>query len=71
MSHGIDLSDIDPFHPSLIKSQSVALALGKNKVEHYVAKGHVKEAQGARSIVRIMWQSFMEEADIDTGWGEL
>ena len=54
-----------------IKSQAVALALGKDKVERYIAKGRPLEAQGARSVVRIMWQSFMEHSDIDTGWGEL
>jgi succinyl-CoA synthetase beta subunit len=69
--NGIDLNDVDPFHPSLIKSESVALALGKDKVERYIAKGRPLEAQGARSVVRIMWQAFMEHSDIDTGWGEL
>ena len=71
MSNEIDLADIDPFHPSLLKSQSIALVLGKDKVERYIAKGRPLEAQGARSIVRIMWQSFLEQSDIDTGWGEL
>jgi hypothetical protein len=69
--NGINLDEIDPWHPSLHKSESVALMMAKDKVERYVAKGRPLEAQGARSIVRIMWQAFMHYPDIDTGWGEL
>jgi hypothetical protein len=71
MSNGHELDDIDPFHPELLKPESVALALAKDKVERYIAKGRPLEAQGARAIVRIMWQCFLEQPDIDTGWGEL
>lgn len=71
MTHGISLDDIDPFHPSLLREQTVALLMGKDKVNRYIAKGLTREAQGARTIVQIMWQSFMNEIEIDTGWGEI
>lgn len=71
MSHGIDLDDINPYEPTYLREQTVALIMGKEKVNQYVAKGRVMEAQGARAVVRIMDQAFRREPEIDTGWGEL
>jgi len=71
MSHGIDLDDINPYDPAYLPEQTVALIMGKEKVNQYVAKGRVQEAQGARAVVRIMDQAFRREPEIDTGWGEL
>jgi succinyl-CoA synthetase beta subunit len=69
--NGIDIDDIDPYHPSLIKSQAIALCMVRDKVERYIAKGRPLEAQGCKQSLRIMWQCFMEFKDVDTGWGEL
>jgi hypothetical protein len=69
--NGIDVDDIDPFHPSLIKSQSIALCMVRDKMERYISKGRTLEAQGCKTSLRIMWQCFMEYPAVDTGWGEL
>lgn len=49
----------------------MGLALAKDKVERYIAKGRPHEAQGARSAIVIMYQALRGDAEIDTGWGEL
>lgn len=69
--NGIDIDSIDPYEPSLIRSQSIALCMVRDKMERYIAKGRPLEAQGCKTALRIMWQAFMEFKDIDTGWGEL
>jgi len=69
--NGIDLDVIDPYNPLLVKSQSIALCMVRDKYERYVAKGRPLEAQGCKQALRIMWQCFMEYKDVDTGWGEL
>ena len=69
--NGIDVNEIDPFHPSLLKSQTVALCMVRDKMEQYIAKGRTLEAQGCKVSLRIMWQAYMEHTVIDTGWGEL
>lgn len=69
--NGIDLNDIDPYCPTLLPSQTVALITVRDKYERYIAKGRPLEAQGCKVALRIMWQAFMEVPDIDTGWGEL
>ena len=69
--NGIDINEIDPFHPSLLKSQTVALCMVRDKMEQYIAKGRPLEAQGCKVSLRIMWQAYMEHTVIDTGWGEL
>lgn len=71
MSNSFDISEIDPYHEFLIPTQTVALVLSIDKINQYVAKGMLKEAWAARQIVRIMWQAFMEEPEIDTGWGSI
>lgn len=71
MMNGIDVNDIDPYEPSLIKSQAIALCMVRDKMERYIAKGRPLEAQGCKTALRIMWQAFMEYKEIDTGWGEL
>ena len=71
MTNSIDIGDIDPYHPRLIKSQAIALCMVRDKHEQYVAKGMLDKAHGVKVSLRIMWQAFMEHKDIDTGWGEL
>jgi hypothetical protein len=65
------LAHVDPFAEHLTPAESVALHMCMDKVQRYIAKGRVKEAHGARSMVLIMWQALMLEPAIDTGWGEL
>ena len=69
--NSIDINDIDPYDPHLIKAQAVALIMVRDKVERYIAKGRPLEAQGCKQALRIMWQCFLEVNDVDTGWGEL
>lgn len=69
--NGIDINEIDPLDPSLLKSQTIALCMVRDKMERYIAKGRPLEAQGCKVALRIMWQAFMEHKVIDTGWGEL
>lgn len=71
MTNGIDIDTIDPFHSMLIKSQTVALCMVRDKYEQYTAKGRTHEAQGCKVALRIMWQCFIEASIVDTGWGEL
>jgi hypothetical protein len=66
-----DLSHIDPFSDALTATEAVGLHLCLSKIEHYISKGRIKEAQGAKSMVSIMWQALNREPNIDTGWGEL
>ena len=69
--NGIDLDVIDPYDPSLLKREAIALCMVRDKYERYIAKGRYHEAQGCKVALRIMWQAFMEYKDIDTGLGEL
>jgi hypothetical protein len=65
------LDHVDPFAPQLSRGETIALCMCMDKIERYIAKGRVQEAQGARSMVLIMWQVFNQQPSIDTGWGEL
>jgi hypothetical protein len=67
----IRISDVDIHHPLLLPEARIGLALSKDKVEHYISKGMVKEAQGAGKVTMIMFQALIGINDIDTGWGEL
>jgi hypothetical protein len=67
----ISIDDVDIHHPGLDSQARIGLALAKDKVERYIAKGRPLEAQGARSAVLIMYQALLGVNDIDTGWGEL
>lgn len=67
----IALSDVDIHNPELTRREAIGMALAKDKVERYIAKGRVQEAQGAASVTMIMYQSLLGINDIDTGWGEL
>lgn len=67
----IQISDVDIHHPELTRREAIGLALAKNKVERYIEKGRVKEAQGAASVTMIVFQSLIGINDIDTGFGEL
>lgn len=65
------LEHIDPFAVHLTNEETVALSLMVDKVQRYIAKGRLREADGARSMVLILWQALAREPAIDTGWGEL
>lgn len=67
----IRISDVDIHHPLLLPEARIGLALSKDKVERYIAKGRVLEAQGAATVTTIMFQALIGINDIDTGWGEL
>lgn len=67
----ITIDDVDIHHTSLSPEARVGLALARDKVERYVAKGRPLEAQGARSAITIIYQALLGHRDIDTGWGEL
>lgn len=64
-------SQVNPFAPHLTPAESVGFAMAMDKIERYIAKGRIHEAQGMRSAVMIMWQALLEEPLIDTGWGEI
>jgi len=65
------LDHVDAFDPRLTHEESVGIHMCLDKIERYIAKGRLMEAQGARSMVLIMWQALTKEPLIDTGWGEL
>ena len=66
------IDSIDPFEFTLTPRESLGLHMALDKLERYIAKGRLGEAQGARSVVWIMWQALTTETGpIDTGWGEL
>jgi hypothetical protein len=71
--HGqpISMTDVDIHHPMLTRCEAIGIALAKDKVERYIAKGRIQEAQGAASVTMIVYQSLLGINDIDTGWGEL
>jgi len=71
MTTSINISDVDIHHVALIPEARIGLALAKDKVEHYISKGRVQEAQGAASVTKIIFQALVGVNDIDTGWGEL
>ena len=65
------LAHVDAFAHHLTHAESVAMHMCMDKIERYIAKGRVREADGARSMVLIFWQALAMEPVIDTGWGEL
>ena len=66
------IDQVDPFDEILTHRESVGLHMALDKLERYISKGRLHEAQGVRSAVWIMWQALTVEAGtIDTGWGEL
>lgn len=67
----IRISDVDIHHPHLLPEARIGLALAKDKVEAYIAKGRIQEAQGAAKVTMILYQALLGINDIDTGWGEL
>lgn len=67
----IRIRDVDISHPQLTKREAIGLALAKDKVERYIAKGKPLEAKGAESATTIVFQALIGTDDIDTGWGEL
>jgi hypothetical protein len=67
----INLGDVDIHHPELTHREAIGLALVKDKVERYIAKGRLHEAHGAAYTATIMYQALLGINDIDTGWGEL
>lgn len=67
----IQIDDVDIHHPLLLPEARIGLALAKDKMERYIAKGRVLEAQGAASTIKIVYQALIGINDIDTGWGEL
>ena len=71
MNAPINISDVDIHHIYLLPEARIGLALAKDKVERYIAKGRVREAQGAASVTTIIYQALVGINDIDTGFGEL
>jgi len=66
------LAHVDPRAEHLTHTESVGLYLMLDKIQRYIAKGRVREADGARSMVAILWQALgQQDQMIDTGWGEL
>lgn len=64
-----ELDHIDPYNDFLIKSQTVALISVRDAYERCISRGHLQEAKGVETALKIMWQAFMELPAIDTGWG--
>ena len=67
----IRLDDVDIYHPELTQREAIGIALAKDKVERYIAKGRIREAQGAASTLTIVYQALLGVENVDTGWGEL
>lgn len=67
----VRVDDVDIHHPQLTRNEAIGLALAKDKVERYIAKGRLREASGAASATTIVYQALLGINDIDTGWGEL
>jgi hypothetical protein len=68
---GKDLDFVDVYDRRLTQEESIGLALCKDKIESLIAKGAIREAQGARIMVKIMWQAITAEPYINTGHGGL
>ena len=66
-----ELDKVDPYDETFLRSQTVAIIMAKDKINRYVAKGRIQEAQGALSILNIMYSAFRHDQEIDSGWGEL
>ena len=71
MTTFIGITDVDIHHPILLPEARIGLALAKDKIEHYISKGRVREAQGAAAVTKTIFQALIGINDIDTGWGEL
>lgn len=71
MDDFIKFGDVNIHHNKLSGEARVGMALAKDKVEQYIAKGRIKEAQGATKVLCILYQALIGIRDIDTGWGEL
>lgn len=65
------LAHINPYAEHLTREESLALHMLLDKHERYISKGWVREAQGMKSAILILWQVLARRPVIDTGWGEI